>query len=170
MATQAALLTIAIIYALMPVIKWRDVRELYIRSLELVKTTSLLGVSIFFFLNDPPPPKLSPLPLRDALPISRTEAPRVGGMVFPAAVSTVMPSIEFRSSGRDGHILSMICSFNASDSVMDTLLRTASSAQRTFRLRFSLIVRMKAAASFVDFSIMIESSFSPPIVTGCAAP
>src|SRR2546425_11163336 len=31
----------------------------------------LTRISLFFFLNDPPPTEISPLPLHDALPISR---------------------------------------------------------------------------------------------------
>src|SRR2546427_12753770 len=37
--------------------------------------TSSLLLSIFFFLNDTPPPKIYPLPLHDPLPISPGEGP-----------------------------------------------------------------------------------------------
>ncbi len=70
----------------------------------------------------------------------------------------------------EGAIRSMTLSRSASVSVMEMLLRTASSAQRTFRCRFSLIVLMKAAASLVAFSFMIESFSAPCMPTGCAAP
>src|SRR5256886_7159284 len=43
-------------------------------------TPSQLPVCPFFFLNDPPPTKISPLPLHDALPISGS--PRRGPRVF----------------------------------------------------------------------------------------
>src|SRR5256885_4594914 len=35
----------------------------------LIKRQSRQSLFLFFFLNDPPPPKISPLPLHDALPI-----------------------------------------------------------------------------------------------------
>ena len=64
----------------------------------------------------------------------------------------------------------MTLSRRASVSVIEMLLRTASSAQWMFLCLFSLMLRIKAAASLVAFSFIIES-FSPPcMLTGWAAP
>src|SRR3989338_2052120 len=39
------------------------------KSTRLNSSHSSISYSLFFFLNDPPPPEISPLPLHDALPI-----------------------------------------------------------------------------------------------------
>src|SRR2546429_8350573 len=41
------------------------------RLLAIFRLQSSISVCVFFFLNDPPPPEFSPLPLPDALPIGR---------------------------------------------------------------------------------------------------
>src|SRR2546430_15042246 len=46
--------------------------------------TRLPPFCFFFFLNDPAPPEISPLPLHDALPISTPRASR-GGVVWGVA-------------------------------------------------------------------------------------
>ena len=97
-------------------------------------------------------------------------APACCRTCVPPSTSTVRPSIESSSAGTDAAIRSMTLSRSASVSVMEMLFRTASSAQRTFRFRFSLIDLMNAAASLVAFSFAMESVMPPCVPTGCAAP
>ncbi len=69
-----------------------------------------------------------------------------------------------------GAMISMTVSRSASVSVRAVLWRTASSAQRMFLWRFSLMDRMNAAASLVIFWLITESGSLPCMPTGCAAP
>src|SRR5256885_16081147 len=61
---------------------------------------------VFFFLNDPPPPELSPLPLRDALPISqplpqlRVSLDTAAGHERTAVIADYLGKLERASAGR----------------------------------------------------------------------
>src|SRR3990172_6777890 len=63
--------------------KVRDIVGLYLnppdadrKSTRLNSTHAYISYSLFFFLNDPAPPEISPLPLHDALPIYVQALPR----------------------------------------------------------------------------------------------
>jgi len=72
---------------------------------------------------------------------------------------------------RSGATRSITSCSTASLAVMETLRRTASSAQRALRPRSSAMARARAAASFTTFASMTSSvSPPPPMPTGCAAP
>ena len=90
------------------------------------------------------------------------------------ATSTVRPWAAASSEVRSFATRSTTFSFSASSAVIDTLSRTAFSAQSGLRPRAAATERAKAAVSFSTFFAMsFPASFStspPPLVTGWAAP
>ncbi len=105
----------------------------------------------------------------------RSSAPAVCSRRVSPPSCTSRPSIFRKSSGTSSATRSITFSRSASVAVIETLSRTAFSAQSTLRERRSAMPCTKAAVSFsIFFSIVSTSEFfstpPPPMPTGCAAP